>query len=224
MLMDKPSTEQIVQFWLDEAATGENIFAQQELPATRIGRSDLAVSRPYQSESVEYLRPQIPDWTQEYLNELNRQLAELPPDEWTANTVNQMMSIQPLVQSNTSDSSLKFCELGKHLHEFLIAASDTQDANLDGDVIAAAQSSALLGLAFRLNGSLPEEILDAVPASATVQKKLQLLTTMIENKADDRWVAQERRRLFGLLEEAPVQALKILMSLGQIESAEVLEN
>lgn len=224
MLMDKPSTEQIVQFWLDEAATGENIFAQQELPATRTGRSDLAVSRPYQSESVEYLRPQIPDWTQEYLNELNRQLAELPPDEWTANTVNQMMSIQPLVQSNTSDSSLKFCELGKHLHEFLIAASDTQDANLDGDVIAAAQSSALLGLAFRLNGSLPEEILDAVPASATVQKKLQLLTTMIENKADDRWVAQERRRLFGLLEEAPVQALKILMSLGQIESAEVLEN
>ena len=106
----------------------------------------------------------------------------------------------------------------------MVAAADTQTAKFEAEVIAAAQSSELLGLAFRLNGSIPEEILDATPASPQVRKKLELLTTMIENKADDRWIAQERRRLFGLLEEAPVQALKILMTLGEFESAGVLEN
>ncbi|MEZ6125688.1 MAG: thioredoxin domain-containing protein [Planctomycetaceae bacterium] len=227
MLIDKPRHDQIMEFWLEEAVAGRDVFESMKSLQHRYHRTPLyAMEFPFSDLYAKRFNEKLPDWTPDYLQAATERLQRGAPVDWSQKELSILKSLGELIHYQTVKEKHDVATIGELLTTFVSSdfspiADELTDAVENSK---AAHSSWLLGELVRLTGRLPKKALEAQPLDEATAAKLNLLETMVLNSADDTWISQERRRLCGLAEEAPVQALKLLLAVKPITSQGVLES
>ncbi len=223
MLIDKPRTEQIVGFWLREAEASGDVFeTMRSQLSTGPNNAHYAIDRPFSASYAKRFNKNLPEWADEYLRTLTKQLGATTPENWSTQQQMLIRSVEELIHYRQSNSSHDLAEFGELLSRFVILNSKKETIQADSGMRKFSHSLVVLGELARLTGSLPEQVRESAPGDAETAAKLALLKQMAENGADLRWIRQEHLRLVGLLEEAPVQALKLLLTSAPIQSSDYL--
>ena len=223
MLIDKPSTEQIVQFWLDEAENRRVVFQHVYQYLTR--EREFVNTIPYDARhSAKAFNDDLPEWTDAFLQALQQRLESRPIDQWTGEQADLLWSISDVIFFQRSSDNRDLKPIGEIVGRLVSVDNDGLAKFQAPDVRRAAHSGLLLGEVVRLNGSLPASVLELQPTERFIDTKLKLLKQMVENRAEPTWISQEQIRLAGLLNEAPVQALKLLLTAAPIKNRGDLEH
>lgn len=224
MLVEKPTTEQIVDFWLEEAASGREVFEPIVFPNSTLSNSNLyATNYPFESTYAESFNKKLPEWTDAYLRMLTTQLSATPPESWSTQQERLIRSVGQLVHYQQANRSHDLAEFGELLSKFVILNSNKETAHADAHVRKFSHSVVVLAELARIKGSLPEQVLTTVPDDPGTAAKLKLIKQLAENNAEWRWVHQEHLRLAGILEQAPIQALSLVLTSAPIKSADHLD-
>ncbi|MCA9086448.1 MAG: hypothetical protein KDA81_20470, partial [Planctomycetaceae bacterium] len=223
MLIDKPSTEQIIKFWLEEAENRRIVFQHVYQCFTR--EPEFVNSIPYDARhSAKAFNDDLPEWTNDYLAALTERLTAKSIEKWTGEEVDLLWSISDVIFFQRTSDTRNLKVIGDILKRY-VSVDNAELAKISAiDVRRRAHSMLILGEAVRLNGSLPISVLELQPTERFIDTKLKLLKQMVENGADQTWISQEQIRLAGLLNEAPVQALKLLLTSALIENRSDLKH
>ncbi|MCA9049697.1 MAG: conjugal transfer protein TraF, partial [Planctomycetaceae bacterium] len=227
MLIDKPSAGQVVDFWLNEAVAARDVFESMQSQEHKYHRTYLyAMEFPFSATYAKRFNDKLPEWTPDYLQAATDRLQQGAPVDWSQKELSILQSLGELIHYQTVNEQHDLATIGELLTSLVSSDLSPVADELTGavDNSKAAHSSWLLGELVRLTGRLPDRALAAQPLDESIAAKLKLLETMVLNSADDTWISQERRRLCGLAEEAPVQALKLLLASRPITSQGVLES
>ncbi|MEQ9411741.1 MAG: thioredoxin domain-containing protein [Fuerstiella sp.] len=222
LLIDKPSTDQIVNYWLGRAAEKTVVFTSPYCYLTV--QSDRPNNIPYDTRySAARFNDALPDCTVAYIAAVHDRLTATPFEQWSNAEINLLWSLADVAFFNTADNQRDLSTIGNVLHEFLTLEDKRLAAVEDIDVRKARRSALILGMATHINGSLPRQVLAAAPSDDATVSRLTLLQRMLENDADVRWISQEQIRLSGLLQDAPAAALKLLLTTAAIENRAHIE-
>ncbi|MCA9037751.1 MAG: thioredoxin family protein, partial [Planctomycetaceae bacterium] len=227
MLIEKPSPEQIREFWLNEAIAGRDVVESMRPLQSRYHPTFLyAMEFPFSASYARRFNAKLPDWIDDYLQAATNWLQQRAPVDWSQEELNILQSMGELIHYQTVNEGHDLSTIKELLTTFVSSdfSAISGDLTNSRENSKAAHSSWLLGELARLDGKLPDKVLASEPLDETAVRKLQLLKTMAENSADDTWISQERRRLFGLAEEAPVQALKLVLTSKPISHQGLLES
>lgn len=224
MLIEKPTTEQIVDFWLGEAVQKKIVFRHVSLYFTREPGLNFSVI-PYDNVSgAKDFSKGLPEWTDEYLKGVHERLNARPQEQWTSDDINVLWSISDVIFFQRKSDSRNLKPIGELLSSFVGLDNEALSKIADPSVRKDAHSALILGEAVRINGSLPNNVLELRPTDDAILGKLNLLQQMVENGAEDKWIGQEQIRLADLLNEAPVQALKLLLASAPIKNQHDIEH
>lgn len=223
MLIDKPSTEQIVNFWLDEGKNRRVVFQNAYQYLT--GEPEFANPIPYDAQhSAEVFNDGLPKWTDTFLQSVQQRLESRPMEKWTGELTALLWSVSDVIFFQRASDNRNLKPIGTIVGQFVSVDNEGLSKISAPDVRRAAHSGLILGEAVRLNGALPASVLELQPTERVIDRKLKLLQQMVNNEADSTWINQEQIRLAGLLDEAPVQALKLLLTTARIKSHSDLEH
>lgn len=223
MLIDKPSTEQIVEFWLNEGENRQVVFRNAYQYLTR--EPEFANSIPYDTQhSAKVFNDGLPEWTDAFLQSVHQRLESRPMEKWTGELTDLLWSVSDVIFFQRVSDNRNLKPIGRIVGR-LVSVDNVGLSKISApDVRRATHSGLILGQAVRLNGALPTSVLELQPTERFIDTKLKLLQQMVNNEAGSTWINQEQIRLAGLLDEAPVQALKLLLTTARIKSHSDLEH
>lgn len=207
MLVENPTTEQIVEAYLKQALNGEEVFRRRGFPSRTFPRSSQSVlDLPYDYDPKRF-HSELPDWTQAYITAGVDRLKQKPTAAWSDEEFHVLWSLEPLVAVDTDDSPYDLQPLTQLMEDGLASGLSDEDLKL---VRSPLWSSALrFGIAARLIGPDTELLFEQpVPQDS---KQIELLRTMCSNKPEQKWIDQEQVRLAGLMQDRPLQTLDILL-------------
>ncbi|MEP3480987.1 MAG: hypothetical protein ABJZ55_17195 [Fuerstiella sp.] len=224
MLVDEPTTEEIVNAYLEEALAGEEVFPRAhsfpDQMVSLIGQShDSSRSFPNPSQSLhdfpyganlEELPGWLPDWTSDYVAAVAEKLNAKANNDWQEPEFRLLWSLEPLVFYSSEQLNVDLQRLASLLKNKYPTVEQIGKHPKQYSILW--HSDLVMGMYVRLNGELPKDVFDLPVVDEETAKQLALLQTMCANSADFQWINQEQVRLAGLLQKAPVPALKTLMS------------
>ncbi len=205
--MVSPTPQQLVSLKLSSVST-------QPLIADWSDKSQFA----FHHSGIEYHRERLPDWATDYISEINQQLTAAN-GKWTPEVLSTIASLDSLIHVWQEDDDWDLDETGKLLDDWAYSNAASDDPTINEYLLSAEFLSRLA----RTHGRIPVSVFDAKPLSASAVRKLQLLREMLKNNADERWIGQEQVRLAGLLDAAPAQAIRLLLSAGKIKDHYAME-
>ncbi len=163
-------------------------------------------------------RDQFPEWLPQYIDGAH----DLLKGAWQEREYRLLRSLDPAIHFAKDTDDWGLTEIGKrveaHVREHSNAKTSVAFSSTDSP-----WSAAMLSRIARTLGKLPDEVYAAKHPDQNVRKRLELLTTMLQNKANRTWIDQEQIRLSGLLLEAPVETLRLIFRADSGENLEELK-
>jgi hypothetical protein len=227
-----PHREIIGRNFTSSFSSGDSITAEQivsttpkELVALKL--TSLSAQPLIDDWSDEYelrfsrsrFRERLPDWAAEYISEVNQELA-IANGEWAPEMWSVIASLDSLIHVWQEDDDWDLEIIGKRLFEGVRSHAASNDPSINRHLLSADFLSRLA----RTHGKIPVSIFDLDPLSGLTVRKLQLLREMLENNADGKWIGQEQVRLAGLLDATPAQAIRLLLTAGEIKYHYAMEH
>lgn len=209
MLVEDPTTEQIVAAALNAAKSGEEVLRRRRpgFPSLTFPQlSHQVVGLPYRYDPLRFYS-ELPDWTEAYITAVIDHLRQKPTAAWSEEEFHLLWSMELLVTLDTDDSPYDLRPLAQLIKDGLTSGLSDEDSKSKRS--PRWHSALTYGIAARLDGTHTELLFkQPVPAD---NKQTELLKKMFANKAESKWIKQEQVRLAGMLQERPLQTLTLLL-------------